>query len=63
MAGWNIKPEYFLIMAAVSFLVSIIIFLKPVLEDDATGNLIFGCVWLILGVVWIGQYLHLKKKN
>ena len=63
MAKWNIKPKHFMIAMIVSFIIAAIIFSGVILKNDVVGRFIFGFVWLIIGIVWLGQYFHTKKKE
>ncbi len=58
MAKWKINPKHYMIAAAVSFVIASIGFSGVVLKNDLVRRLIFGFVWLIVGVGWLGQYFH-----
>ncbi len=63
MSGRRIPPRLSLAMAVVSFLVAAIPAAGLVLRGDPTGRLIFTVVWLLLGVAWLGGYLHARKSD
>ena len=46
----------FLVASVVSFSISAITFSGLILNEDLTGRVIFGLVWAVLGVVWLGFY-------
>ena len=63
MAKWNMKPKHYMIITVVSFVIAGIIFSGAILKNDVVGRLIFGFVWVIVGIVWLGQYFHSKNKK
>ena len=63
MAKWNMKPKHYMIITVVSFVIAGIIFSGAILKNDVVGRLIFGFVWVIVGIVWLGQYFHSKKER
>ena len=63
MAKWNIKPKHFVIAMIVSFIIAAIIFSGVILKNDVVGRFIFGFVWLIVGIVWLGQYQYFRTKK
>jgi len=63
MAKWNMKPKHYMVAIIVSFVIAAICFSGVILKNDAVGRLIFGFVWLIVGIGWLGQYLHHRKKQ
>jgi len=50
------RPAGFLVACMVSFLISAVTFSGLILGADVTGRVIFGLVWAVLGVVWLGFY-------
>ncbi len=63
MAKWNMKPEHYMIAMIVSFVIAAISFSGVILKNDVVGRLIFGFVWVIVGIGWLGQYFNLKNKE
>lgn len=63
MAKWNMKPKHYMVAIIVSFVIAAISFSGVILKNDAVGRLIFGFVWLIVGIGWLGQYFHHTKKE
>ncbi len=63
MAKWNVKPKHYMIVTIVSFVIAAISFSGVILKNDAVGRLIFGFVWLLVGIGWFGQYFHSTKKE
>ena len=57
------KPEYYLIAVIVSFVIAVISFSGVILKNDLVGRLIFGFVWVIIGIGWLGHYFNLKNKE
>jgi len=49
------------ILAVLAFGISLISFLGLILRDDLTGRLIFGCVWLFVGIWWLGGWLRARR--
>ena len=54
-------PKANIFLAAVSFLVSGLSFTGILLKNDMTGRIIFGCVWLFVGILWMSGLLKLKR--
>ena len=50
------RPAGFLVASVVSFLISVVAFSGLILRADVAGRVIFGLVWAVLGVVWLGFY-------
>ena len=46
----------FLVAAMVCFGIAALSFAGVILSADLTGRLIFGIVWVGVGVVWLGSY-------
>ncbi|GEM_PF-2976837 len=46
----------FLIAAGACFAISAVTFGGLILKADITGRVIFGAVWAVLGVVWLGGF-------
>lgn len=46
----------FLVAAFVSFGIAVLAFAGVVLSADLTGRLIFGIVWVSVGILWLGSY-------
>jgi hypothetical protein len=63
MAKWNMKLKYYMFAMIVSFVIAAISFSGVILKNDLVGRLIFGFVWVIVGIGWLGQYLNLKNKE
>ena len=59
MAELNMKPEHYMIAMIVSFVIVATIFSGVILKNDVVGRLIFGLVWVLVGIGWLGQYFHL----
>jgi len=59
----NIKPKYYMIAIIVSFVIVAINFSGVILKNDVVGRLIFGFVWLIVGIGWLGQYFYRTKNK
>ena len=59
----NQRPWLFLLAAIFSAAVSVLVFLKVFLAGDTTGRIIFGIVWALIALIWIGQYISLIKKG
>jgi hypothetical protein len=63
MAKWDMKPKYYMVAMIISFVIAAISFSGVVLKNDLVGRLIFGFVWVIVGIGWLGQYIHPKNKE
>lgn len=57
-----IKPWIYLLAMVISLGVAALSFSGVLFKEDATGRWIFGLVWVILAVVWMGQYVSKRKK-
>ncbi|MBN2564676.1 MAG: hypothetical protein JXB46_03105 [Candidatus Eisenbacteria bacterium] len=47
----------FLAAMVICFVIAILAWSGVILRDDLTGRVIFGVVWTVLGVVWLGWYV------
>lgn len=63
MAEWNIKPEHYMIAMIVSFAIAVISFSGVFLQNDLVGRLIFGFIWVLVGIGWLGQYFQHRNKG
>lgn len=58
----NKSAAFSLIMAIICFGVALIPMLGFVLAGDPVGRFIFSGLWAMLGIVWIGNFLRMRKK-
>ena len=57
------KCTYCIGAMIISFAIAAISFAGVILKNDLVGRLIFGFVWVIVGIGWLGQYRYLKNKE
>lgn len=60
---FKLPPAFSLTMAFVSFVVAAIPALGVVMREDTTGRLIFTAVWVLVGIAWLGGFLHSRKSQ
>ena len=63
MRVWQVSPTLSVAFALVPWVIAVISFFGIILSGDATGRLIFGVVWTLIGVLWWGQYFQAKKRS
>jgi len=56
MAETKKKHPGFLVAAAICFVIAFTAFSGLLLRFDLMGRAIFGVVWMVLGVVWLGSF-------
>jgi len=54
------RRPWFLIATIICFAIAVLALTGVILRGDVVGRVIFGCVWALLGVVWLGWHLHGK---
>lgn len=59
--GKRIPPRISIVLAIVSFVVAAMPAAGLVMKSDAVGRFIFTAVWILVGIAWLGQFLHAKK--
>jgi len=53
------KTSFYL--SLISYLIAAISFSGIILKEDFTGRLIFGIVWVVIGLGWLIRTFALKK--
>jgi hypothetical protein len=51
------RRPIFLAAAVMCFVIAAVALTGVVLSGDLVGRLLFGAVWIALGIVWLGAYL------
>ncbi|MCK8115926.1 hypothetical protein [Anaerosoma tenue] len=46
----------FLVAAVVCFGIAVLALTGVILAGDVVGRIIFGAVWIAVGIVWLGSY-------
>lgn len=59
----RVPPKVSVVMAIISFVVAIIPAAGIVMKSDPAGRIIFTIVFLLVGIAWLGQFLHVKKSD
>jgi len=52
----------YIALMIVSFVISAVIYTGIVLKEDLVGRIIYGSVFILVGIGWIGLYFHKKKR-
>ena len=55
------SPTKNLIFATISFAIAVVCWSGLVLANDPIGRIIFGTVWTLLGIGWLGRYFVQRK--
>jgi hypothetical protein len=63
MTKRRISPAFAAVMAITAFLVAAIPAVGIVMKDDVTGRVIFGLMWTMVGVAWLGQFIWAGRSN
>jgi hypothetical protein len=63
MSGIKVGATLSLWLAAISAVIATVSLFGLILQDDIIGRLIFGTVWTLVGVYWIGSYLTAKNRE
>ena len=58
----NNNSWIFIALMLVSFIISAMIYTGIVLKEDLVGRIIYGSVFILVGMGWIGLYFHKKKR-
>jgi len=53
----------FLVAMVICFVIAILAYSGVILRHDTTGRVIFGVVWTVLGVVWLGWYVSSSRRE
>jgi hypothetical protein len=61
MKAWPVSPTLSILFALAAWTIAAIALLGVILSDDLTGRLIFGIVWILIGIMWWGQYFLARK--
>ena len=43
--------------------IAVLLFSGVLLKDDTVGQIVFGVIWIAVGMLWMGQYLIILKKK
>ena len=57
------RRPVFLVAMIICFIIAVLAFSGVILKGDAAGRLIFGVVWIFLGIVWLGWYISGFRKS
>lgn len=52
----------YIALMIVSFIISSVIYAGIVLKEDLVGRIIYGSVFILVGIGWIGVYFYKKKR-
>ena len=52
-----------LFLAAISFFIALLAAFGVILASDGTGRLIYGVLWGLIGLGWLGRYFVVRKKT
>jgi hypothetical protein len=61
VAKWRSSPKYYAVFTIVALGIAAICFLGVVLEGDLVGRIIFGTMWSLVAVYWLGRYIHTRR--
>jgi uncharacterized membrane protein HdeD (DUF308 family) len=63
MARIKVGTTLSLWLTAICAVIAVVSFFGLILKDDMVGRLIFGTVWTLVGIYWIGSYFVAKKRE
>lgn len=55
------SPSYFLVPAAISLVVGIIVISGLVMKNDVTGRVIVGALWFLVAAGWLGRFFSARR--
>jgi hypothetical protein len=61
MVGGLFSPRRYLLLCAGAVIIAAICVSGVVLKDDLAGRVIFGAVWALVGIGWLGQYFRANR--
>lgn len=63
MSEKNTGSIIWLALAIISFAISLLALFGVILSNDGIGRLIYGVLWISIGLSWVGRYVIAKSKN
>ncbi len=63
MAKRNLSRVNYLFLIVVTLVLAVIFYSGIVMDDDLTGRIIMGSVWLLLSAAWVMQYINKFVKH
>ena len=61
MSKWNKSEYYFPFLTIVSLILAIIFYSGMVINNDLTGRILIGSIWLIVSIGWLSKFMNMKK--
>lgn len=63
MAKQGKGPIVWILLAAVCFVVAALAGAGMILRSDSIGRLIYGVLWSLIGVSWLGRYFIARRRE
>ena len=63
MAAIKVGKTTALWLTIICAVIAAVSFFGLILKNDMVGRLIFGTVWTLVGIYWIGSYFTAKKRE
>ena len=61
MVGGRLAPRRYLLLSACAVIIAAVCFSGVILKDDLAGRAIFGSVWALVGIGWLGQHFRVNR--
>lgn len=57
------SPLFYFVLAVVCFAIAAVSLSGVVMRNDATGQIVFGTVWIMVGLGWVARALRSRRMN